>query len=100
MEWRTILLNLNRKSLVIVIRVYRLYNIEHSSPYNNNCILLYIFHKVLRNPYPVEIWPSEWVECGVNGGTGEPLESSDGVFENKLPPNSETKVMGELIFVY
>lgn len=54
----------------------------------------------VNHSYPDEIWPSEWVECGVNGGTGEPLESSDGVFENKLPPNSETKVMGELIFLY
>lgn len=35
--------------------------------------------------------------CGVNGGTGLPPESSDGVFDrNRLPPNSETSVIGEL----
>lgn len=37
------------------------------------------------------------VSCGVNGGTGLPPESSDGVFDkNKFPPNSETNVIGEL----
>lgn len=31
------------------------------------------------------------------GGIGEPPLSSDGVFDkNKLPPNSETSVIGEL----
>lgn len=35
--------------------------------------------------------------CTSGGGTGEPPLSSDGVFDkNKLPPNSETSVMGEL----
>lgn len=45
--------------------------------------------------YPGVTWPS----CGVSGGTGEPPESSDGVFDrNKFPPNSDTNVMGELFF--
>lgn len=43
--------------------------------------------------YPDEFWES----CGVVGGTGEPPDSSDGVLDkNKLPPNSDTNVMGEL----
>jgi hypothetical protein len=34
---------------------------------------------------------------GGGTGTGDPPLSSDGVFDkNKLPPNSETNVMGEL----
>lgn len=52
-------------------------------------------------PYPgVEWLPLSW--CWIFGvsGTGDPPESSDGVFDrNKLPPSSETNVMGELIFV-
>jgi hypothetical protein len=44
--------------------------------------------------YPAEDSLSE--SCG-NGGTGEPPDSSDGVLDkNKLPPISETNVMGEL----
>lgn len=44
--------------------------------------------------YPVEDSLNE--SCD-NGGTGEPPLSSDGVLDkNKLPPISETKVMGEL----
>lgn len=35
---------------------------------------------------------------GVSGGTGEPPDSSDGVFDkNKLPPSSDTSVIGELL---
>lgn len=34
---------------------------------------------------------------GVRGGTGDPPDSSDGVFDkNKLPPSSDTSVIGEL----
>lgn len=37
--------------------------------------------------------------CVRGGGTGEPPLSSDGVFDkNKLPPISETNVIGELFF--
>lgn len=44
--------------------------------------------------YPAEDSLSE--SCD-KGGTGEPPLSSDGVLDkNKLPPISETKVMGEL----
>lgn len=54
-------------------------------------------------PYPDKVpWdallPLVLPSCGVNGGTGEPPDSSDGVFDkNKLPPNSDTNVMGELM---
>lgn len=49
--------------------------------------------------YPGVLWlllePS-WI-FGVCGGTGDPPESSDGVFDkNKLPPSSDTNVIGEL----
>lgn len=53
------------------------------------------------NSYPVDelallLAPPSW-GFGVNGGTGEPPDSSDGVFDkNKLPPSSDTSVMGEL----
>lgn len=41
-----------------------------------------------------ESWCWVWL---FGGGTGDPPLSSDGVFDkNKLPPNSETNVMGEL----
>lgn len=44
--------------------------------------------------YPADDSLSE--SCG-KGGTGEPPLSSDGVLDkNKLPPISETNVMGEL----
>lgn len=51
--------------------------------------------------YPDDEWlPLSWCWIfGVNG-TGDPPESSDGVFDrNKLPPSSETNVMGELFLV-
>lgn len=55
--------------------------------------LLYIFFS-----YPEALLPSPL--CGVSGGTGDPPDSSDGVFDkNRLPPNSETNVIGEL-FLY
>lgn len=51
-------------------------------------------------PYPGVVWPPpSWWIFGVNG-TGEPPDSSDGVFDrNKLPPSSDTNVIGELIFI-
>lgn len=56
--------------------------------------------------YPIVAWlmvlltyelaPPSWV-FGVSGGTGDPPDSSDGVFDkNRLPPSSETSVIGEL----
>lgn len=40
--------------------------------------------------------PPSWV-FGVKGGTGDPPDSSDGVFDkNRLPPSSDTSVIGEL----
>lgn len=52
----------------------------------------------MQKPYPDVTWALlSWV-FGVNGGTGEPPDSSDGVFDkNKLPLNSDTNVIGELI---
>lgn len=54
------------------------------------------------NSYPAVAWAEElyalpsWA-FGVKGGTGDPPDSSDGVFDkNKLPPSSETSVIGEL----
>lgn len=54
-------------------------------------------------PYPLDVCEDELLfalaSCifGVNGGTGDPPDSSDGVFDkNKLPPSSETSVIGEL----
>lgn len=48
-------------------------------------------------------YPAAWAEAllswafGVRGGTGDPPDSSDGVFDkNRLPPSSETSVIGEL----
>lgn len=39
--------------------------------------------------------------CGVSGGTGDPPDSSDGVFDkNRLPPSSETNVIGELFLIF
>lgn len=48
--------------------------------------------------YPAEDASFADESCWTSGGgTGEPPLSSDGVFDkNKLPPNSETSVMGEL----
>lgn len=59
---------------------------------------------ILCNSYPAAAaWadtlfapPPSWV-FGVSGGTGDPPDSSDGVFDkNRLPPSSETSVIGEL----
>lgn len=51
---------------------------------------------VAMNSYPGVAEPS----CEDNGGTGEPPDSSDGVFDrNKLPPSSDTSVIGELHIV-
>ena len=47
--------------------------------------------------YPAENASFDESWCG--GGIGDPPLSSDGVFDkNKLPPISETNVMGELFF--
>lgn len=49
-------------------------------------------------PLPEALLPSPL--CGVSGGTGDPPDSSEGVFDkNRLPPNSETNVIGELFFL-
>lgn len=44
-------------------------------------------------PCPSGCWCPPLCVCG---GIGELLDSSEGVFENKLPLNSDTRVMGEL----
>jgi hypothetical protein len=52
--------------------------------------------RTLLFAYPAAANDSLPESCDI-GGTGEPPLSSDGVFDkNKLPPISETKVMGEL----
>lgn len=46
------------------------------------------------------VLPPSWV-FGVSGGTGDPPDSSDGVLDkNRLPPSSETSVIGELQLLF
>lgn len=72
-----------------------LYIILHNNDFFQLLYFFFSYPGAIFEPLPEALLPSPL--CGVSGGTGDPPDSSDGVLDkNRLPPNSETNVIGEL----